>query len=108
MSLSLASYIAPPTVSTVSSVDYIQSPHVPYVTQPFTDNISYSAEQKQFVLDLGESTLDFSKFVSTYILTELLKKLNIPIINVEFRQNPHLGTYIVVTIDADARQALEY
>ena len=40
-------------------------------------------------------------------ISDILKKLNIPILNFEIKYSSHLGTYILVIIDADAQQALE-
>ena len=41
-------------------------------------------------------------------MTPILRELGVPAVSIETRQHPHLGAYIVITVDADARQAFEY
>jgi len=40
-------------------------------------------------------------------LASVLKGLGVPVISVEVRENPYLGVYATLKVNADARQALE-
>jgi len=40
-------------------------------------------------------------------VNSMLKSLGVPVISVEVRENPHLGVYVMLKVNADARQALE-
>jgi len=40
-------------------------------------------------------------------LISMLKSLGVPVISVEVRENPHLGIYVTLKVNADARRALE-
>lgn len=87
-----------------------------YMVDITSDMVYKAPSQRKQTLTIGEGgTLPPSPMAKLMTETRegirdlvgILKEHGVPVVSIEVKWNPHLGAYIMMIVDADARQALD-